>query len=369
MNPHRQTDPLAKKLLRGGYSLALGTAALLNTMVPRDSGVSVFYGGARVGDVGGPLVKVQRLRRHFPERRWGYSVVYSLSNAPYLPPLALRVLKARGVPIVHNQNGVFYPGWYEGNWQGQNARMAHAYHQADHVFYQSIFCRDTANRYLGERKGSGEILYNAVDTGHFSPATVRKGRPLTILLTGKIGNHLFYRLESTLRGLALARQRGLDAALRISGWVEAEALAQAQTLAVAEGVADHVVFTGPYTQQQAPEVYRQADVYVMTKHNDPCPNTVLEALACGLPVIYSRSGGVPELVGDEAGIGVDVPQGFDRSYAPAVEDIAAAFLAVAEKAPILAQAARQRAVDRFDISHWLDRHSQVFTALLEGRTP
>ena len=63
--------------------------------------------------------------------------------------------------MVHNQNGVFYPAWYEGDWQRQNEVMAHSYHLADYVFWQSEFCRRTANMFLGKRKGPGEVLYNA----------------------------------------------------------------------------------------------------------------------------------------------------------------------------------------------------------------
>ena len=87
--------------------MALGAHTLLNLAMPRGEEVRVFYGGARSGDLGGPLVKVKRLKRSFPEHLWKYNLVYVLSNAPYLPDASLRLLKARGVPIVHNQNGVF----------------------------------------------------------------------------------------------------------------------------------------------------------------------------------------------------------------------------------------------------------------------
>jgi glycosyltransferase involved in cell wall biosynthesis len=60
---------------------------------------------------------------------------------------------------------------------------------------------------------------------------------------------------------------------------------------------DHVTFTGSYTQQQAVDIYRGADVLLHTQYNDACPSVVLEAMACGLPVVYSNSGGVGELVG------------------------------------------------------------------------
>ncbi len=127
----------------------------------------------------------------------------------------------------------------------------------------------------------------ADDGCHAPPAT------FPVFVTGKIDDHLFYRLDSTLRGLAEARQQGLDCGLVVAGWVAKAPLARARALADELGLSDVVAFSGPYTQEEAPAVYRRADAYVMTKHNDPCPNTVLEALACGLPVLYSDSGGVP----------------------------------------------------------------------------
>jgi glycosyltransferase involved in cell wall biosynthesis len=49
---------------------------------------------------------------------------------------------------------------------------------------------------------------------------------------------------------------------------------------------------------------RAHDVYVAPSLHDPCSNALLEALACGLPAIFARSGGHSELVGD-AGLGFD----------------------------------------------------------------
>src|SRR4029079_8142007 len=117
-------------------------------------------------------------------------------------------------------------------------------------------------------------------------------------------------------GLAVARKGGLDVRLAIAGSIEPSGEAAAWSLASQRGVGDMVAFGGPYRQADAPEIYRSADAYLMTKHNDPCPNVVLEALASGLPVLYATSGGVAELVGDEAGIGLSVPQTFDDLPAP-----------------------------------------------------
>lgn len=362
-------DPLAKKLLRQTYTTLCGAQVLCNLVVPRRHDLSVYYGGARFGDMGGPLVKVKRLRQYFPEVRWGYNLAYLLSNAPYLPGFALDVLKRRGVPIVYNQNGVFYQAWYAGDWESQNRRMARAYHAADWVFYQSEFCRRAADKFLGRRMGGGEILYNAVDTSHFFPveevSAVHDG-PFSFLITGKIGNHLYYRLESAIAGLRVARDSGLDARLKIAGWVEGEAKSRAEVLSEKLGLSDKINFTGPYTQEQAPTIYRSARAFVMTTHNDNCPNAVLEALASGLPVLYSDTGGVPELVGTEAGIPLACPEDWERPQVPDAEAIGAGMLRIASEHRSFAAAARRRAVERFDINFWIARHRAVFEQFLKA---
>ncbi len=359
----RRSTKLTKALARRAYGALLGLGAVATVPFSGRRGMPrVQYGGAISGDVGGPLVKVKRLTEFFPEERLRYNLVYALSNAPYLPDLALALLKRRGVPIVHNQNGVFYPAWYDGDWKAENARMARTYHQANYVFWQSEFCRRTSNLFLGTRSGPGEILYNAVDTKRFVPRDTLLEGPVTFLATGKIDLHLYYRVENTLLGFAAAVQNGLNARLHLAGWMAPVAETRAHASVVRLGIADRVAFLGRYTQAEAPDIYRGAHVYVATKHNDPCPNAVIEAMACGLPVVYSASGGVPELVGD-AGYGVPVPEVWDGPHVPPVDQLAAAMISAATRISELAAMARARAVAKFDIAHWIDRHRAIFESL------
>jgi len=248
--------------------------------------------------------------------------------------------------------------------------MARSFHGADHVFYQSEFCRKAAHRFLGVREGPGEILYNAIDTQKFRPQTNgARGRSseTTFLLTGKIGTHLFYRLESTLQGLAEARKRGLDAKLVIAGGLDSSAWKATRQLAADLKLDDCIRIVGPYSQAEAPFLYASAQAYVTTKNQDPCPNAVLEALACGLPVLYSNTGGVPELVGCEAGIALDCKEDWERPQVPSTSDIADGMIQIAERAAEMSSAARARAVSLFDVRDWLNRHDQIFHQLLQQR--
>ena len=364
------SEPTLKTWARDAWRRMLEGHAAIGLCRPRPKGdvPRLFYGGARPGDLGGPKVKLQRLISFFPEHLYNFNILYLLSNTPYLSSRALAMHQRRGVPIVYNQNGVFYQAWYAGNWRARNAEMAVAYHAADYVFDQSDFCRRSADAFLEPRKGGGEVLFNAVDTSrfHMPPSKDRRGdQPLRFLITGKIDSHLTYRLTSSVSALAAARGMGLEGILTIAGWVSDDAKKEAMVLAEPLKIQDCIRFTGAYRQVEAPAIYQAADVYMMTKHNDPCPNTVLEALASGLPVVYSASGGVPELVG-ECGAGAPCEESWESPQVPETEALVSAMVKVAENLTQLSPAARARAVEMFDIHPWIERHAQVFRQQLDA---
>ncbi len=63
---------------------------------------------------------------------------------------------------------------------------------------------------------------------------------------------------------------------------------------------------GPLPSERLAMLLRTQDVYLAASRDDPCSNALIEALACGLPAAYLRSGGHPELVG-EGGVAFDEP--------------------------------------------------------------
>ena len=331
----------------------------------------VCYGAMRIPGLGarthGGLVKVQYLHQVFPNAPWHFNVLYLVSSRLSPGALALgRAARARGIPLVWNQNGVAYPGWYGPGSEQVNAPMAELLAGAAHVFYQSAFCKLSADRFLGVPPPSWEILHNPVDIDAFSPG-VRDDRPLTILVGGT--QDARYRVSIALDVLARVAARRPDVRMLVTGrlrWApDVRACGdEARRLAGRAGVADRVTFTGPYTQRDAPALYRRADVLLHCKYNDPSPGLVGEALACGLPVVYSASGGMPELVGPDAGIGLPVDLNWDQDLLPDPGLLASAVLAVADRLPALATAARRRAVEHFALDRWLARHRAAFLEIL-----
>jgi glycosyltransferase involved in cell wall biosynthesis len=89
-------------------------------------------------------------------------------------------------------------------------------------------------------------------------------------------------------------------------------------------------------------------------------------MACGLPVVYSASGGTPELVGADAGIGIEAPLDWEQDHPPTAEQLAHGILTVAGALADRSAAAREQAL-RFDARAWVERHRQLFTELAEAR--
>jgi glycosyltransferase involved in cell wall biosynthesis len=333
---------------------------------PRRAELAVSYGLDRMPGpddvVYGGAVKFSLLAEALPNAPRDFNVLYLGSTSMPLEARTLvRLARRRGAPFVWNQNGVAYRGWHGDGWELENAPRARLLHEADRVVFQSAFCKLASDRFYGVRNDRFEILHNPVDTRRFAPADV-PSRPLTLLLAGN--QYQRYRVERALAALAEVRRTVPDARLAITGAVSFSPAAPAELDAMIGtlGLEDAVELTGPYTQREAPAVLRRGDVLLHTKYNDPCPTVVLEAMACGLPVVYSASGGTPELVGEDAGIGVPAPLDWEQDHPPSGVELAAAVLGLLDRLPERREAARARSA-RFDSEAWIDRHRTMFVAL------
>jgi glycosyltransferase involved in cell wall biosynthesis len=330
--------------------------------------IRVFYGWDQVPADGEPVAggtaKFQKLGTRFPNHPTAFSLLYLGSSAlPRDLDALLSLARRRSIPVVLNQDGVGYPGWAGHRMDEVNRPLRSALLGATHVLYQSEFCRRSADAFLGQATGASEILYNAVDLERFTPvATEPSGAPVVLLGGDQTQSYRFELGLQTLRAL-LADEP--DATLLVAGRTPDGASARVAELRLG----GHVDLVGRYAQRDAPALYRRAHVLLHTKVNDPCPNVVLEAMASGLPVVYPGSGGTVELVGDVAGIGVEHPDGFDRDDPPSPEAMADATHRALDARAVLGSAARARAVERFGLEPWLDRHASLFAELCRGQGP
>ncbi|HXT72961.1 MAG TPA: glycosyltransferase [Candidatus Angelobacter sp.] len=109
-----------------------------------------------------------------------------------------------------------------------------------------------------------------------------------------------------LEAFALWRRETLHAAdsvLVLAGPEERDGyLTRLKSLAVASGIADNVLFTGPLFDDAKWAAYRDADVFVLPSQNENFGNSAAEAMACGTPVIVTDQCGIAPVVEGRAGL-------------------------------------------------------------------
>jgi D-inositol-3-phosphate glycosyltransferase len=119
-----------------------------------------------------------------------------------------------------------------------------------------------------------------------------------------------------VEAVAIARARVAETHLLIVGDGPEGAAVRARAAEL--DLADSVTFAGSVPQRDTPAFYRTADVFALSSDFDNSPNAVLEAMACGLPVVATDVGGVREFVADRVG-GAVVPPGDAAALAKALE--------------------------------------------------
>ncbi len=170
---------------------------------------------------------------------------------------------------------------------------------ADRVICCSGYIKDELQQKLGKQDDRLFTVHNGSDTDMFRPAdTVPEGRP-RILFVGRVipdkGPNL---LLSAAVNLA---NKGLDFEIRIVGSAGFNARADLSPFErnlreLANQLGDRVVFVPFQDRVQVINEYRSATIFCAPSNwEDPCPLIVPEGMACGLPVVASRKGGIPEV--------------------------------------------------------------------------
>lgn len=324
----------------------------------------VFFAGGKKGSIGGPLVKIYKLRKIFPDYKINFNLVYIASNNSFISKKSINIIKQNNINIIVNQNGIFYPAWFKGNYLKRNLEMSETYHAANYIFWQSKFCKKASDKFLGKRLGGGEILHNAVDTKIFIPRNSNNNDEIfTFLITGNILKINNYRINKVLFAIKEILKFNKNIRLIIAGQIEDKKYFISKIIGM--NIYEKIKFIGKFNQIDAPKIYQLADAYITITYQDNCPSAVLEAMSCGLPILYSSSGGLPELVDINSGIGLPVEKSWVKIHTPNCKDIVDGMLKIIENKKSMSESARMRATENFDIQNWIDRHKIIFNELLK----
>ena len=206
-----------------------------------------------------------------------------------------------------------------------------------------------------------EIIPNFVDSGKFTPEFRSESRRAAFARPGEFLLGHMSNFRPVKRVLDVIRifhilHKNLPAHLMMIG--EGVDLEPARNLAAELGILEHVTFCGPV--DQVPEVLSQLDLFLLPSKYESFGLAALEAMSCGVPVVASRTGGLPEVVKDKS-----------CGYLCEVADVetmaarAAEILSDPQKTALFSAAARERARSEFDPGRTVDTYENCYLRILE----
>jgi glycosyltransferase involved in cell wall biosynthesis len=217
--------------------------------------------------------------------------------------------------------------------------------------------------YLSELVGAAahrrvRRLYNGVDLALFAP----DGGPRDATHVVAVGRLVEKKgFDVLIEAIALLAARGLGVQATVVG--EGEERQRLESLVAERGLAGRVRLAGALDQTLVRQLLRRATVCCLPcrvgadGNRDALPTILLEALACGLPVIATPVSGIPEIL-DDGRAGRLVPE----CDAAATAEALAELLARPDQRASLAAAGRARAEALFD----LDRNVAVLREWFDG---
>jgi glycosyltransferase involved in cell wall biosynthesis len=277
----------------------------------------------------------------------------------------LRQLSRQGIPIVQRLDGM--------NWLHRKLRtgMRHwvraeianwllAYIReriANRIVYQSRFVEQWWTRVYGEMTKSKRIIYNGVDLEMFKPGSggTAQGKNRILLVEGNLQGGHEMGLTSAV-ALAEKLQARQETELVIAGQVDEKLKAKWNKQAKV-----NLEWAGVIRNEELPDLYHNAHLLFSGDLNAACPNSVIEALACGLPVLAFDTGALKELV--PASAGRVVPYGGDpwKLETPDITALTQGAENILASQAELRAGARAHALENFALDRMVDAYLEALS--------
>jgi glycosyltransferase involved in cell wall biosynthesis len=195
------------------------------------------------------------------------------------------------------------------------------------------------------------VIPNGVDTERFSPPN-RSKDSVGRLIVGSVGNLTAVKNQAMLlRAFSILISRGADLELRIAGeGPERPALTE---LAISLGIGDRFQLAGRLSVVE--DFLRSLDIFVLCSDSEAHPNSLLEAMATGLPCIGTSVGGIPSVL-DEGKFGLIIEPGNVDSLSKALERL----IKDRNFRRNLGDSARSHVISNFDMTSMIDAYENLY---------
>lgn len=229
---------------------------------------------------------------------------------------------------------------------------------ADSIVYQSEFTQRWWNRIYGEIKKPASVIYNAVDLKTFSPSGRSSLSNKNVRIVVVEGSFKGGHERDLLNAADFAKRLSILLLRKVELMIAGNVPENLKSL-IPEDDSFMVNWLGVIPHEQIPELDRSAHLFFTAEINAACPNSVVEALACGLPVVGYATGSIPELVGDNGG--VVRPYGSDhwKLDIPESEELVTASANVLANLLQFQKSARERAEALFDLDQMVEAYRKI----------
>jgi len=280
---------------------------------------------------------------------------------------AVPAARLAGVPVVvHSEHG-YEVDMFAGLPIRRRIFRRAAYAMTDAIFAVTRELRDFHARQAWIRPERMGVMYNGVDTRRFAPCIQTRlamrrelGLPEDSFVVGAVGRLVPIKDHQTLLKAAMRLlARGIDVRVLLVGTGPERERLQA-TATAAGALEGRVCFAGD--SDRVPGMLNAMDVFVLPSLNEGMSNTLLEAMACGLPVLATNVGGTPEIIEDKINGGLFAPGDF--------EWLANKLQLLASDPSLIHQlgtAARNRAIESFSLSRMLESYRSFYLELASCR--
>lgn len=229
---------------------------------------------------------------------------------------------------------------------------------ADVVVYQSNFTRDWWNSVHGSLSTPSTVIYNGVDLKEFFPSNRKKiGLEIIRLLVveGSFkGGHERDLLNAVDLANTLSKRTQKQVDLLIAGNVPSSMRTMVSTYRKV-----NINWLGLIPHKEIPALNRSAHILFPAEINAACPNSLVEALGCGLPVVSYATGSLPELIGKDGGIVVPYGTNYWNLEAPKIKPLTKAAENILNNLPAFKKSARSRAEMYFGVDMMVEKYRQV----------
>jgi sugar transferase (PEP-CTERM/EpsH1 system associated) len=199
------------------------------------------------------------------------------------------------------------------------------------------------------------VIWNGIDLERFAFRGPQPAGPVVVvarLTAEKDVQSLLHAVRQVVNRLPQVR-------LEVAG--DGPCRAELVRLTGALQLGQHVRFLGEV--RDIPALLARASLFVLPSQSEGISLTILEAMACGLPVVTTRVGGNPEIV--EHGTGVLVPPRDPAALAHGILRV----LGNPDEAQLIGRAARRRVEAHFDIGKMVAQYEALYARLSMGGTP